>query len=121
MIKVSIPVRRRQGGGEEVMSGITQDLASLLSTVTRPGDFYAYGRTEWLAPRLEVKDVGTVALPLLGVQAEQLIAVAQRAPYGRGSKTIVDANVRRTWQIAPDAVSLSGKHWSSTLERIVAR
>jgi predicted 2-oxoglutarate/Fe(II)-dependent dioxygenase YbiX len=107
-------------GEEEAMSGITQDLASLLSTVTRPGDFYAYGKTEWLAPRLEVKDVGTVALPLLGVQAEQLIAVAQRAPYGRGSKTIVDANVRRTWQIAPDAVSLSGKHWSSTLERIVA-
>src|SRR5439155_9010561 len=103
------------------MAGITEDLASLLGTVTRPGDFYAFGRTEWLVPRLEVKDVGTVALPLLGVQAEQLIAAAQRAPYGRGSETIVDTNVRRTWQIAPDAVRLTGQHWPSTLERIVAR
>ena len=57
-----------------------------------------------LAPRLEVEGVGQVALPLLPVQAEQLIATAQRAPYGRGAETIVDTSVRRTWQISPDKV-----------------
>src|SRR6185437_4573577 len=48
-------------------------LAALLATVERPGGFYASGRMELLPPRLEVDGVGQIALPLLPVQAEQLI------------------------------------------------
>jgi predicted 2-oxoglutarate/Fe(II)-dependent dioxygenase YbiX len=92
----------------------------LLSTVQQPGDLYASGRLEFLAPRLTVEGVGQIALPLLPIQAEQLIAIAKRAPYGRGSATIVDASVRRTWQIRPGQVHLGGKHWQGTLDRIVA-
>jgi len=102
------------------MPGICEELAELLSTVQRPGDFFASGRLELLAPRLTVDGVGQIALPLLPVQAEQLIALAERAPYGRGAATIVDTNVRRTWQIGPDRVGLDGKHWQATLDRVVA-
>jgi hypothetical protein len=102
------------------MPGICGQLAELLSTVQRPGDFYASGRVQILAPRLEVDGVGQVALPLLPVQARQLIAIADRAPYGRGPETIVDTSVRRTWQIRPDRVRLGGKHWQASLDRIVA-
>jgi len=100
--------------------GICEELAELLSTVQRPGDFYAFGRLELLAPRLAVEGVGQIAFPLLSGQAEQLIAIAERAPYGRGTATIVDTSVRRTWQIKPDRVRLGGKHWQATLDRIVA-
>jgi hypothetical protein len=102
------------------MPGICTELAELLSTVQRPGDFFASGRVELLPPRLAVDGVGQIALPLLSVQAEQLIALAERAPYGRGAATIVDTNVRRTWQIGPDRVRLDGKHWQATLDRAVA-
>jgi predicted 2-oxoglutarate/Fe(II)-dependent dioxygenase YbiX len=102
------------------MPGICGQLAELLSTVQRPGDFYASGRMEILAPRLEVEGVGQVALPLLPVQAQQLIKIAERAPYGRGPETIIDTSVRRTWQIGPDRVCLGGKHWQASLDRIVA-
>jgi predicted 2-oxoglutarate/Fe(II)-dependent dioxygenase YbiX len=102
------------------MPDICKDLAGLLAAVRRPGDFYASGRIDTLAPRLEVEGVGQVALPLLAVQAGQLIAVAQRAPYGRAAETVVDTDVRRTWQIGPSQVRLSGKHWQATLDRIVA-
>jgi hypothetical protein len=81
------------------MSSITTDLAGLLDTVQRPGDFYAAGSAEIFTPSLEVEGVGPIALPLLPVQAEQLIAVAEQAPYGRGEETVIDTNVRRTWQI----------------------
>ncbi|HEX5998694.1 MAG TPA: 2OG-Fe(II) oxygenase [Hyphomicrobiaceae bacterium] len=101
------------------MPGICEELAELLSTVQRPGDFYATGRSAVLLPRLEIDGVGQVALPLLPVQAQQLIEVADQAPYGRGSETIVDTSVRRTWQIGPDRVRLDGKHWKATLDRIV--
>jgi predicted 2-oxoglutarate/Fe(II)-dependent dioxygenase YbiX len=102
------------------MSDICDELSDLLRTVRRPGDFHASGRLEFLAPRLVVEGVGQIALPLLPVQAEQLIAVAKRAPYGRGAATIVDTSVRRTWQIGPNQVRLGGKHWPETLNRIIA-
>ncbi len=102
------------------MPGICAELAELLSAVQRPGDFFASGRMELLPPRLTVDGVGQIALPLLPVQAEQLIALAERAPYGRGAATIVDTSVRRTWQIGPDRVRLDGKHWQATLDRAVA-
>jgi hypothetical protein len=88
---------------------ITTDLAATLRTVRRPGDFFVSGTTEFLAPLLEVDGVGPVALPLLPIQAEQLVAVAERAPFGRGEETLVDTAVRRTWQIGADRVRIRGK------------
>ena len=101
------------------MSSITTELARLLDTVQRPGDFYATGSTEIFAPSLEVDGVGPIALPLLPVQAEQLIAVAEQAPYGRGEETLVDTAVRRTWQIDAARVRIGGRHWPRDLEAIV--
>jgi predicted 2-oxoglutarate/Fe(II)-dependent dioxygenase YbiX len=103
------------------MSSIADELAAVLSTVRRPGDFFASGTAEMLAPRLEVADIGQVALPLLPIQAEQLVAVAERAPYGRGEDTLTDTAVRRTWQIDAERVRIEGKHWARTLDAILAR
>lgn len=103
------------------MSSLATELASLLGTVRRPGDFFAAGTAELLAPSLAIEGVGPVALPLLPEQAERIIGVAEAAPYGRGEETVVDPAVRRCWQIGPDRVRLAGRHWAKTLDRIVAR
>jgi predicted 2-oxoglutarate/Fe(II)-dependent dioxygenase YbiX len=103
------------------MTALSARLIELLSTVQRPGDFYTSGTIELLAPSLEVDGVGTVALPLLPFQAEQLAAVAAQAPYGRGQDTLVDTAVRRTWQIGPEQVRIRGRHWSRMLDAILAR
>src|SRR3984893_328084 len=100
---------------------ITRELAGILSEVNRPGDYFVAGRVEAASPRLEVEGVGPIALPLLMAQARQLIKAATRAPYGRGSDTVVDTNVRRTWRIEADRVRIGGKHWSNSLDGIVAR
>ena len=100
-------------------SPVTQ-LADLLRKANRPGDFYAFGTTELLPPSLSVDGVGSIALPLLPVQADQLVAVAERAPYGRGRDTIIDTSVRNSWQIGPDRVHIGGRHWPRTLATMVA-
>jgi predicted 2-oxoglutarate/Fe(II)-dependent dioxygenase YbiX len=102
------------------MSSITTDLAEILSTIQRPGNFYTEGTTEIFAPQLQVEGVGPIALPLLPIQVEQLIAVAEQAPYGRGEETLVDPDVRRTWQINADQVRIEGRHWPQALESIVS-
>jgi hypothetical protein len=94
------------------MSSITTKLAEALSTVKRPGDFYASGMTELLTPRLTVDGIGPIALPVLPIQVQQLIAVAEQAPYGRGPDTLVDTQVRRTWQIEEARVHLEGVGWT---------
>src|SRR4029077_18624449 len=55
------------------------------------------------------------------VQAEQLIATAERAPYGRGEDTLTDTKVRRTWQIGSERVRIGGRHWPGTLQMILLR
>ncbi|HKM52822.1 MAG TPA: hypothetical protein VJY33_05375, partial [Isosphaeraceae bacterium] len=72
------------------MSSIARDLAELLSTVQRPGDFFVAGTVEFRAPVLDVEGVGRLALPLLPAQAAELAAAAEPAPYGRGEETILD-------------------------------
>ncbi len=101
------------------MSSIATKLVEILDTVQRPGDFYATGTTEIFMPRLEVEGVGPVALPLLPVQVEPLVAVAERAPYGHGQETLIDTDVRRTWQINPERIHIEGRHWARTLKKIV--
>ena len=103
------------------MTSLTTELAKLLSTVERPGDFVTSGTAELLAPLIDVDGVGPVALPLLPIQAEQLIAASERAPYGRGPRTLHDTTVRRTWQINAARLRVGGKHWPRTLDGIVAR
>ncbi|HLA34061.1 MAG TPA: 2OG-Fe(II) oxygenase, partial [Rhodocyclaceae bacterium] len=99
---------------------ITTELTQILATIQRPGDFYAHGAVEIFTPHLAVEGVGAIALPLLKQQAEQLVANAERAPYGRGEETRIDTEVRRTWQIDAAKVEISGKHWAQTLQSIVA-
>ena len=97
------------------------DLAEILETVVRPGDFVTSGSFELLPPSIEVEGVGPIALPLLPDQARQLVAVAEQAPYGKGPETRLDTSVRRTWQIGPERVRIRGKHWSATLKQLLTR
>jgi predicted 2-oxoglutarate/Fe(II)-dependent dioxygenase YbiX len=106
---------------KRALSSIASEFASCLGAVRRPGDFWATGTAMLGLPSLEVTGIGPVALPLLPVQAGQLIACAEAAPFGRGEATVVDQTVRRSWQIGPDRVRIGGRHWTETLVAIVAR
>ncbi len=103
------------------MPSFATELAQLLNGVQRPGDFCAVGTCEVFAPGLEVEGIGPIALPLLPIQAEQLIAVAKRAPFGRGEQTLIDTDVRRTWQIDAGRVRIHGQGWARSLAGLVER
>lgn len=101
------------------MDSINDALAAVLQTVQTPGDFFAAGECALHVPLIEVDSVGPIALPVLPAQAAQLIAVAERAPYGRGEDTLVDTAVRRTWQIGAERVHIKGRHWQAMLDGVV--
>ncbi len=99
----------------------TKQLADTLQNLPAPGDYYSTGSLEIFPPTLNVNQVGRISFPLLPAQMEQLINVAERAPYGKGSETLVDTDVRRTWQIDASRIEIGGKYWQQNLNEIVDR
>lgn len=103
------------------MPTFIDDLSAILATISCHGDYYATGTSDCPMPNLEVTGVGRISLPLLPIQAEQLIDVATRSPFGRGEETLIDTAVRKTWQIPAEHVRITGRNWGATLDTIIAR
>ena len=101
------------------MSSIGAALLNSLRSVERPGDFCVGGTREIFMPTIDVDGVGRIAFPVQPIQAEQLVASAEAAPYGRGEATVVDRKVRRTWQVDSAKIRIGGRHWDKTLAGLV--
>jgi len=102
------------------MSSIGTTLLHSLRSIERPGDFCVCGIREIFMPTIDIDGVGRIAFPILPVQAERLAAIAEAAPYGRGEETVVDREVRRTWQVDSAKVRIGGRHWDKALAGLVA-
>ncbi|HEX4610645.1 MAG TPA: 2OG-Fe(II) oxygenase [Urbifossiella sp.] len=98
---------------------LSDRLIGALKAVDRSGSFYTSGGGPAPLPGLEVTGLGPVGLPLMARQAEELKAHCRQAPYGKGEKTIVDASVRRVWQLEPDRFALTNPDWSQFLSDTV--
>jgi len=101
------------------MSSISAALLDRLRSVERPGEFCVGGLREIFMPAIDVEGVGRIAFPLPAAQAERLVAVAEAAPHGRGEETVLDRDVRRTWQIDSGRVRIGGRRWEATLAELV--
>ncbi len=96
-------------------------LEIVLSGVKRPGDFFVSGVLEMPMPQIAVEGIGTLSFPIPDDQIAALLRHSERAPYGRGRKTIVDTSVRKVWQIAPDKVRIGGKSWAANFGNILSQ
>lgn len=95
------------------------ELLSLMDKVKTSGVFSVSGTLPPIHPGLKVKGVGNIALPLLEQQAKSLISLGQQAPFGYGEETIVDTNVRNSWQIAAGDFELTNPQWEDTLQEAI--
>ena len=98
-------------------------IVTALKKVKRPG-FYATGGI-WPMPLPSVSvsciQDGFLGLPLCDAQAKVIVDSCTLAPFGRGEETIVDINVRRTWQLSPTQFSINNKEWKEQLQALLAK
>lgn len=94
-------------------------LEKLLQSIDRPGDYCTHGRLLIPMPVLKIDGVGVLSFPVPDVQIRALIEVAERAPYGKGTETLVDTSVRNCWQIDAARVRLGGRAWPETFSGIL--
>jgi len=79
---------------------------------------YACGQTLPQAhnPCLTIDGVGLVGLPLKERDARQIIACSSRAPYGHRERTVVNANIRDTWEIEPVKIKFDNPAWAQYVQ-----
>jgi len=70
-------------------------------------------------PGLAVSGVGMVSLPLVSDEiVKQLSSVAVRSPFGKGSDTVLDDSVRKSWQIEPAQVRLDNPVFHDAIDSL---
>ena len=96
-----------------------EQLEQLLRSVNRPGDYCVGGRLYAPMPRVLVDGAGELSFPVPDAQIRALIGAAERAPYGKGTETVVDTSVRDCWQIDAAQVRLAGRAWPDTFAKVM--
>ncbi|MFF0614126.1 2OG-Fe(II) oxygenase [Nocardia tengchongensis] len=91
-------------------------ISELIGSVPLAGSFAA--RRTALAENLviEVDGVGPIRFPVTSAQARELCEVARPARYGLREQTLLDANVRDTWEVPQDRVTIDERRWRETLQ-----
>jgi hypothetical protein len=56
---------------------------------------------------------------LTKTQARELIRLCRQAPFGKGTETVVDTSVRRSWTLDPDQFRLTNPKWDDLVATIV--
>ena len=92
-----------------------QEISQLLHSIQAPGTFSAKQTGPARGLHLEVRGVGPISFPVSTVQAEALCQIAQPAHYGKGEKTILDTDVRDTWEVPKDRVHIDAEPWEEVL------
>ncbi len=69
-------------------------------------------------PNLVIDGIGPISLPLSTRDARLIINSASRAPYGHNQETIVNTNVRDTWEINASRITLR-PGWQAFVEGTV--
>ncbi len=76
--------------------------------------FATEGTLPAIEPELFVEDYGPVRFPLKPAEARKLATTGQVAPYGKGTRTLVDPTVRKTLEIDASRVRL-GEAWNRAI------
>src|SRR3954468_21238773 len=90
-----------------------------LKNIKGSGSFVSSSTAAFIFPGLEVDDLGELSYPINESQAKALISRANKAPFGKGSQTILDNKVRSAWEIDAGMLKFKGNQWPAFLDRIL--
>lgn len=70
-------------------------------------------------PCLNIDGVGLIGLPLSERDAKLIIECSTQAPYGHGTETLVNKDVRDTWEIEPQKITFENREWELFVQSLV--
>lgn len=102
------------------MDTYNAELLQTLNQIEGTGSFVVSGTKDFMPLGLAIKGVNEISFPITTTQVETMIKVAHKAPFGKGSQTIVDPNVRSAWEIDAKNISFLNKNWGKFLNTLLA-
>lgn len=101
------------------MNHLKENILNCLKDLKGSGKFICVQTTDFLFPGLEIDGVGEIAYPINEAQAKAFIQAAHKAPFGKGSETILDNNVRSAWEIDVAKLTFNGNRWAVFIDKIL--
>ncbi|ETL82615.1 hypothetical protein L917_17253 [Phytophthora nicotianae] len=113
-----------EGGPEDILapSGVgSAEVSKLLARADGEAGEFSFGGvadTLPVAPGLFVDGLGAISTPLYAEQAEKLIALCEKSPFGHNMDTKLDDNVRKSWQLQPNLIEFKNPLWQTGIENL---
>jgi len=101
------------------MSQFQESFSAIVSNFQGNGSFCVHDEINFIPPGLVIDEIGEIGFPLEVNSAQKIISVSQKAPFGLGSKTIVDESVRKTWELDPQFFKLNNPEWKNSIQSIL--
>jgi 2OG-Fe(II) oxygenase superfamily len=99
---------------------IKESLEQVFSEIKHFGSFLTSASFEGgINPGLEVSGAGLIGLPLSAEAAKKIIQASHVSPYGKGSETLVNESVRKSWELDTNQFSLRNPAWSNQMEKLL--
>lgn len=95
-----------------IKADITDRLFKLLSDIQYSGSFLTTQSSQsGLVPGLHIPNIGQIRLPLSPDDAKAIIQSCHASPFGKGTETVVDESVRKSWELNTDQFSIQNPSW----------
>ncbi len=82
-------------------------LSKTVELVSKAAKFCVSGCLDKIDPGIEIEGLGALQLPMKPKVAKALVAACQVAPYGKGTQTLVNKEVRNTYELNPEQFRIS--------------
>jgi hypothetical protein len=101
------------------MTGFSEQLLDVLEEIKGSGSFMSNDIKPFLFSGLEIRGIDEIGFPINALQAKDMIQVAHKAPFGKGSQTVLDDKVRSAWEIDATEIVFTNPEWKQFIESII--
>ena len=103
------------------MNNFQKLFTEVVNSIQGNGTFCIHNEMNFIPPGLEIEGLGEIGLPLENGTAKKIIAISKKAPFGKGSKTILDESIRNTWELDPHSFKLNNSDWGKFIEKLLIK
>ncbi|WP_440135034.1 2OG-Fe(II) oxygenase [Chitinophaga sancti] len=101
------------------MANFGKQMLNILGEIKGTGSFVSSGVQPFLFPGLQIRGMDEIGFPINATQIKALIKIAHQAPFGKGSKTVLDKAVRSAWEIDANQIKFVNKKWGEFVDGIL--
>lgn len=103
------------------MKDFNNQLFNILSEIKGSGSFISNDIKPFLFSGLEINGIDEIGFPINATQIKDIIKVAHKAPFGKGSQTVLDPTVRSAWEIDASEITFTNPEWKQFIASIIEK